>query len=179
MSIPNLPLQTPFQARIPLDLSDWAGRRGLACQALEAATEVGGRAFKEFNDQQALTRAKTLLALLTYCYAVGIYASDEIELLAMDDAMARYLSGHIAPEWGRLRAFRRQWHAVLHESLAKVFTLAWSSYLSGAEGDYPPCVSLAQSEPVALDPAIARAFHIEVERRINRAVLLDSMFADE
>ena len=169
----------PSLARIPVDLSDWAGRRGLACLVLEAATEVGEKAFRDFNDQQVKSRAKTLLALLTYCYAAGIYASEDIESRAADDSMVRYLSGHGTPEWAQLRAFRRQWHAVIQESLAKVFALAWFAHNSAIESDCPPSVSVTRSGIGEVPPAMARLFQSEVGRRIQRAVLLDSMFADE
>ncbi len=177
MKTPNS--SAPLLARIPLDLSDWAGRRGLACLALEAATEVGEKAFRDFTDQQAKSRAKTLLALLTYCYAAGIYASEDIEIRAADDSMVRYLSGHATPEWAQLRAFRRQWHTVIQESLAKAFALAWFAHNSAIETDCPPSVSVTRGEFNEVPPAIDRLFQSEVGRRIQRAVLLDSMFADE
>jgi hypothetical protein len=175
------PIYTAVPARVPLDLSDWVGRTGLACLVLEAATDASAQAFEGLyqNDQAALTRAKTLLALLTYCYAAGICASDEIELQAMDDPMVRYLAGSTPPDWSRLRAFRRQWHAVIHDSLVRLFTLAWARQVEQRDEFCLAGGELEHRPEDNREPNVSGCFHIEAERRINRAVLLDSMFADD
>jgi hypothetical protein len=166
---------------IPLDLSDWVGRYALACLSLEAATEVGAPAFRELfrDDPSARARANTLLALITYCYAAGIFASDEIELRAMDDPMVQYLAGHAPPEWHRLRAFRRQWHETIHDCLVRVFTQAWARLrLDSAEWPMDP--PAFESDSLVQDGNLPPGcFPVEVERRINRAILLDSMCADD
>lgn len=166
---------------VPADLSDWTGRHSLACLALEAATDTASRAFSGLFDADpaGLARAKTLLALLTYCYAAGIYASDEIESRMSEDPMVRYLAGPARPDWIRLRAFRRHWHGVIRESLTRVLTLAWIAWRRNM--NVQVFDSEALSEPVrncgeARDHS---CFAPEVERRISRAILLDSMFADE
>src|SRR5881296_3307471 len=50
---------------------------------------------------------KTLLALLTYAYALGIYASTDIENMMRVDVNFRQLCGNEFPEWKVLRRFRR------------------------------------------------------------------------
>ena len=181
MMMPKVPSQSAVPARVPVDLSDWVGRHGLACLALEAATEIGTRAFAGLfaGDQAGRTRAKTMLALLTYCYGAGVYASDEIELRAMNDPMVRYLAGNVEPGWCRLRAFRRQWRGTIHESLARLMALAWSQRRRSQERDPMAGACFAMCETHDLEPSAAKRWDAEAECRIGQAVLLDSMFADD
>ena len=181
MIMPKVPSPAVVPARVPVDLSEWAGRHGLACLALEAATETGTRAFAGLfeGDQAGRTRANTLLALLTYCYGAGLYASDEIELRALHDPMVRYLAGHIQPGWCRLRAFRRQWRGTIRESLARLLVLAWSRCRQAREGEPAAGAFLAPRETTDLVPSTAKFWAAEAERRLGQAVLLDSMCADD
>ena len=181
MMMPKVPSPAVVPARVPVDLSEWAGRHGLACLALEAATETGTRAFAGLfeGDQAGRTRANTILALLTYCYGAGIYASDEIELRALNDPMVRYLAGQSQPGWCRLRAFRRQWRGTIRESLARLLTLAWSRRRHSGEGEPLAIAFLAARQIRDLEPSAAKCWDAEAERRLGQAVLLDSMFADD
>lgn len=50
---------------------------------------------------------KTLLALLTYAYALGIYASSDVEAMMRADVNFRHLCAGEFPHWKVLRRFRR------------------------------------------------------------------------
>ncbi len=53
-----------------------------------------------------------LLTLLTYCYAAGIYGSEDIEWDCRNDAAARYLCANTFPDQEAIRSFRganREW----------------------------------------------------------------------
>ena len=164
----------PIPARVPVDLSDWVGRNGLACLALEAATETGDQALAGLfqNDPAALTRAKTLLALLTYCYATGTFASQESERrIATDDAV-RYLAANSHPRSDDLRVFRRRWKHLIKQCLVTLLILAWRSRSIGAaDSDCEPATPPVPAE-------LLRHFVCDAEQRIHQAVQLDSMDLD-
>lgn len=61
--------------------------------------------------------APILHALLTYCYAVGVYASEEIEFATQHDPALRYLCANHTPKWETIREFRRRNIKPLQSSL--------------------------------------------------------------
>ena len=71
-------------------------------------------------------RPRVILALLTYCYAIGVYGSEDVELMLREDASLRELCGSEIPDWKELKWFRRQNHAMLQRALEETFRGAWS-----------------------------------------------------
>ena len=60
---------------------------------------------------------RTLLALLTYAYALGIYASSDVEAMMRADNNFRHLCAGEFPHWKVLRHFRRA-KSTLSEQMA-------------------------------------------------------------
>jgi hypothetical protein len=119
-----------------------------------------------------------LLGLLTYCYAAGIFSSQEIEAMVRKDAILSLLCGQDLPDGRIIRRFRRYNRAVIHRCLAATLDcvprpsaarapsgLADEDQMSSAE---QTCNTLDQ-EHCAQD----------ANARIQWAVNLDHMYLDE
>ena len=91
----------------PDDLRSIVGERRLIELALEAAQIVGEALPRPEGTLQDQPSPRMLLTLLTYCYAAGIYASEDIEWACESDAAARYICAKTWPEQDALRCFRR------------------------------------------------------------------------
>jgi len=108
----------------PKDLRRAVGERRLVELALEAAQVTGedlprpkGTAANQPNPQLFLT-------LLTYCYASGIYGSEEIEWASQNDVCVHYICGSTFPEAHFLRRFRRANRPWIEACLARVWCKA-------------------------------------------------------
>lgn len=64
-----------------------------------------------------------LQSLLVYCYAVGLVASDEIELAAHQDPAVKYLCANHELEASAIRNFRRGHAPFLKSAVANLFKL--------------------------------------------------------
>jgi hypothetical protein len=179
---PDLRVNQAAPRQLPCDLSRWLGKRVLACLVLEAATESGSAIFR-FHPSASDTsapRPQTLLALLTYCYATGIYASSEIEFQRSQDAMINYLAASSHPDANRLRLFRRHWRPVIKQSLVKLFQLIWQHRFNETPADNgASACGDGVCGTAKRDGEWNRLFVAEAEARIDRAVQLDCMYADE
>jgi hypothetical protein len=132
----------------PADSLELAGRRELILAVLAETQVVGERVF-DCLQPVARTPARTLLSLLTYCYARDIIASEEIEWACKEDAGARYLCAGILFLRENIREFRRANRPWIEESLAEV--LMSQAATADAEA-----------------PAVAR-------RKLELAVMMDAM----
>jgi hypothetical protein len=109
----------------------------------------------DFNPAQIVT-------LLTYCYARGIYSSEEIEARLPNDKAIAYICAGVKPDWHLLRRFRRQHVFLLIEALAQLIKLV------------SPLNALAGDESME-----RRArFHDEARRLLRLAVQADSIAMD-
>lgn len=95
-----------------------------------------------------------IVTLLTFCYARGIYSSEEIES-RLDETSIAYICAGVKPDWHTLRQFRRQNVYLLIESLAHLLKLV--GYNGGLTGNP----------------------HDEARRRIQMAIQTDSMTMDQ
>lgn len=117
---------------------------------------------------------RSMLAMLVYCYASGIYGSWDVEQKMYEDPEFRALCGREYPDWRRLRRFRRENREVLRRTLAESFRNAarWQA----AE---PPMV---RGDRVGAGSGAAREpldnFDNEAEARIERAMFCDAMEED-
>jgi hypothetical protein len=114
--------------RLPDNGGGWLNNKALADLVLEAvravdekelnppAPGIGGPAF----------RPRMMLAALTYCYAVGIFGSQDIEEMMRCDGGVRALCGMEFPDWRRLRRFRRENREMLRRTLEETIRRAWS-----------------------------------------------------
>jgi transposase len=99
---------------------------------------------------------KTLLALLTYCYARRIYSSEDVEAVLRKDCGFRELCRNEFPGADLLRRFRRQNHESLQHCLQE--TLRFSHPVSSSDLAHSSDAHLAE----------------EADTRIMTAVLMDA-----
>jgi hypothetical protein len=101
------------------DLRGLDARRELIESVLAGTQPVGERAFGGF-DPVARTRARTLLSLLTYCYAADVFASEDIEWACANDAGARYICAGATFPREAVRRFRQANRAGIEAALTQV-----------------------------------------------------------
>ena len=111
--------------------------------------------------------SRVLLAMLTYCYTIGVYGSQEVEEMMYSDAEFRSLCGMNYPDWRQLKRFRRRNHEPLRRSLKETFRGAWR--LTGQPG--VPSATEARPEGDALPEWLAA----EAQSRIDQAMFIDQM----
>jgi hypothetical protein len=97
-------------------------------------------------------QARSLLAILTYCYAREIYSSAEVEDLMRSDLVLRSACGNAIPDALTLRRFRRCNHEAIEQCLFTVLRM------------------LADQRGV--HPADAEVFE-EAHQRLKTAMLMD------
>ena len=165
----------------PARLGAWLGQRTLADLVLEAVRKVGGEELNPPVTDPVSTafHPKAMLAMLTYCYADGVYGSQDAEMMMREDSAFRALCGMEFPDWQRLRRFRRHNHGVLRRTLSETFHRAWSLKCIGktltdrAGGNSVPWGAMRLLAPV--QEALVQQ---EIEERIERAMFIDRMADD-
>jgi len=139
------------------------GRRSLT-QAVRSAV----RAIEEAALQRVARRdaglafePRTLLALLSYCYARDIYGSADIEDVLRRDANFRLICHNEFPGTRVIRRFRRENREALHRCLTAALRM------------------LAEGAPkIADEEAAGTAVAEDASRRIMKAMFIDSMETD-
>ena len=111
-----------------------------------------------------------MLTLLSYCYAMGIYASHDIVWAVENDSTVRYICARKRPDWAAIRHFRRHHRDLLCLSLVHVFKQAWALKLDGAEVDF-----LGYNW---FETELSSQIETEVQDRIDLAVIMDSVETD-
>jgi hypothetical protein len=115
-------------------------------------------------------KPRAMLAMLTYCYANGVYGSYDIELMMFEDAAFRALCGRDYPDSRRLRRFRRYNHGVLERTLEETLRSAWSfKHIVAAGGNE------TQSSNGLMDAAAHEEIIQEAKRRLEKAMFIDHM----
>ena len=111
---------------LPPDLRDWVPADDLAHFVLEAVDRVPMSAFKvnERGTGLAQYHPRTMLALLVYCYANGIFGSRRIERATYRDLGVRYVAASGHPDHDTICAFRRRNFAAVAEAFLQVLLLA-------------------------------------------------------
>ena len=103
---------------------------------------------------------RTLLALLSYCYARDIYGSAEVEDVLRRDANFRQICHNEFPGARVIRRFRRENREALHRCLTAALR------------------ALAEAAPQADNEAAGSAVAEDASRRIMKAMFIDSMETD-
>ena len=116
----------------PEDLRQALGERRLIELALEAAHIIGEGLPRPEAVAADQPSPRMLLTLLTYCYAAGIYASEDIEWESESDAGARYICANVPPEQDTVRRFRRANRPWVEACLAWVYGQAFKSDATSA-----------------------------------------------
>jgi hypothetical protein len=148
----------------PEDLRVWideAKLLTLVFDAVHAIEEEVGSAYGATGLPAGSPRI--LLTLLTYSYAVGCFASDEIQAKIPFDPSLQYLAAKTCPSANSLRHFRRYHRSILQRSLSNLLWLAWQHRDQDATGN--------RGTPTPLFDQLAM-------RRVEEAVLADTMALD-
>jgi hypothetical protein len=158
----------------PLGLTMRPDRATLARIVLEAVPRLADPMSPAQTTEPEEPSAWQLLALLTYCYAAGIYGSRDIELNLEQDAVARRLCPDAFPEFDAIRHFRRCHRSRIKGCLATVLKemsgAGWRNADVGSDADW--------SGAGFSSARIERRFDEAAEARLDRAVLADSRMLD-
>jgi transposase len=111
---------------LPPDLRDWVAEDDLVHFVIQAVERLPLAAFtvnhKGCGDEQYPPH--TMLALLIYCYANGIFSSRRIERATYRDVAVRYLTADTHPDHDTICAFRRNNLQAIAVSFVDVLELA-------------------------------------------------------
>jgi hypothetical protein len=116
-------LHHELDGTLPKDLSQRLDKSKLMRLVFEAVHETNWP--RPLPPNLNATPEPVLRTLLTYCYACDVLSSVEIELLAKNDATARYLCANDFPQFEEIRHFRRRSITLLRESLARTLYSTW------------------------------------------------------
>jgi transposase len=111
---------------LPPNLRDWIPDGHLAHFILDAVDEMDLRQVRvnHRGTGSAQYPPRTLLALLLYCYATGIFSSRRIEQATHDSVPVRLICGDTHPDHDTICTFRRENQALIQESFVRVLELA-------------------------------------------------------
>jgi hypothetical protein len=120
------------------------------------------------------------LKVLTYCYAIGLYPSLEIESAINRDPLLRYLSEGERLESASLRQFRRRHRLALTACLAQALERSTEESSSNRCGNRFPQRHYASASLDRWLPCTSpRDFDGEAVHRIRQAILLDTASLDD
>jgi len=109
---------------LPEDLRQSVGEGALMKLALDAAQKVATQRRWLSDPEEAQPDPQMMLALLTYCYAAGIYGSQDIEWACHNDPLVRSICPNIRPDWPAIWHFRNANRSWIEECLARVYVAA-------------------------------------------------------
>jgi len=124
LRLKNTDRNTPLL--LPPDLRDWVAEDDLVHFVIQAVERLPLTTFalnhKGCGDEQYSPH--TLLALLIYCYANGVFSSRRIERATYRDVAVRYLTADTHPDHDTICAFRRNNLAAIAAAFVDVLELA-------------------------------------------------------
>lgn len=125
MSYINVDRETPML--LPVDLREWVRGDDPVHFIIEAVNLMDLRAFSTGHPRgagKAQYPPHMMLALLIYCYSLGIFGSRRIERATYRDIGVRYLCGDTHPDHDTICTFRRRNLAAMAECFVRVLELA-------------------------------------------------------
>ena len=157
--------------------AEWVGRGSLLPLVEDAIQSVAWpQRDSPFSYQGQTFPANKLMTLEVYCYARGVYSSEEVEDLIHKDESLRDLFPDEWPAPGLVRRFRRSNRETILACLRDVFGKAFLVRFGEPDSALQPvdhCVALALDkwfEPIC-GPSAAN----EASERIDRAIFWDGM----
>jgi hypothetical protein len=156
---------------IPENLNKWFPERSLLRLVLETVPTVELPATVNRSKGGRILRSEMMLTLLTYCYASGIYASEDIVQAILRDRTVRYICAHNYPTWEDIRLFRRHRREQVEECLRKVYQRAWATKFDEGEASFE---GVNWFEEV-LQADINRI----VDRKLDLAITLDRVYLED
>ena len=111
---------------LPPDMRDWLPEDDLAHFVVEAVERVPMGRFRvnERGTGSAQYHPRTMLALLIYCYANGIFGSRRIERATYRDIGVRYVAANCHPDHDTICTFRRNNFGAVTAAFLEVLLLA-------------------------------------------------------
>ena len=111
---------------LPPDMRDWLPEDDLAHFVVEAVERVPMGRFRvnERGTGSAQYHPRTMLALLIYCYANGIFGSRRIERATYRDIGVRYVAANCHPDHDTICTFRRNNFDAVTAAFLEVLLLA-------------------------------------------------------
>jgi len=158
-------------ANLPSDLRSLVDEASLLDLVLESVAAAGAGPLRPFTrtSGQAALSAPMMLTLTAYAYAIGIFASRDIEATICKDQTLRYICARQYPTWHDIRKFRRMHRELVQRILGSVLRKLCLQYVLSF---YP---TLAENlPPLELDAQIAAA----VGGRIEAAIIMDGVEID-
>ena len=126
---------------------------------------------------------RAMLTLLTYCYAIGVYGSQDVEEMMYADASFRAMFGMEYPDWRQLRSFRRWNSDILRRTLEETFKGIWR--LQGPDAADADRADNRNGEDLRRQAGVSlpKTFDLEslsdeVQSRLERAMFIDHMAMD-
>ena len=111
---------------LPPDMREWLPDDDLAHFVVEAVERVPMSAF-EVNERgtgSVQYPPRTMLVLLVYCYANGIFGSRRIERATYRDIGVRYVAANCHPDHDTICTFRRNHFEAVPEAFVEVLLMA-------------------------------------------------------
>ena len=147
-------------------------RKVLADLVLEAVRHIGT---EELNppvtaEASPAFQPRAMLAMLTYCYANGVYGSEDVERMMYEDTAFRAVCGMDYPDHRRLRRFRRRNHGPIQRTLEETLRGAWGLNDNAGAND-----GQAKSSNGLFDAASEDWIAREARNRIEKAMFIDQM----
>jgi len=120
--------------------------------------------------------SEVLMVLMVYCYAVGVYASRDIERRCLEDAALKGLCAKNPPDEKTIGGFRKTHRQTLKQCIAHICEQALRIRFGDAESE-PPLADYYVA--LALDrwfePLCVPSPPDEAEERLGRASFIDGM----
>jgi len=116
--------KTPYL--LPPSVDDWLGEDHLARFVVEVIDQLDlSRLTRQYAGRgSAAHHPATLLALLVYGYATGVFSSRRLERATYDSVAFRYLAANTHPDHDTLASFRRRFLDELADLFVQVLAMA-------------------------------------------------------
>lgn len=164
----------------PPDIAELKLERGELLGLVQDAVSMAGtfrvEAKTSLIDGKACPQ-KSLLALLTYCYALGIYGSRQIEEKLRTDEILRGIANECRPDHELLRKFRRAHREHIQQCLKRVYWFIWVKYRV-EQASYVLTVDEHQPKPMRVRPSFSDKIQLESGECLSRAAFEDQMMSD-
>lgn len=151
---------------------------GLTVTIQSAAAETMKRSGAPVVATNAALPAREMLGALSYCYAKGVYTSEDIESRMMHDATLREAVHGEVPDALAIRRFRRLNRSAIQQTLEKAFSFLCKKKKASAV-QHPLPGQPANPSPAAVEGESTVGFvRREAEERVQQAAFIDNMSKD-
>ena len=164
---------------LPYDLATWIDPFALMALALNEARGTDCLPDERpLADQMPGMPSEVLLAVLTYCYARGVYRSNILVDRVQRDQAIVLIAGTIRMDGDNLKRIRQERRHLLKQILVRLFQLAWQHHFEASLTNDPAAPDRGRlPSSIRFGSELSRAFVCAAEDRIHRAIHCDQMDA--